>query len=57
MSASASGEGDRAGYWDWEEGMLPLPLEKEGLIASRYNADDVTVCWFLHVVLTLHEQC
>lgn len=44
MSASASGEGERAGDWDGKERMLPLPLEIVGVVASLYDADDVTVC-------------
>ena len=38
MSASASGEGERAGDWDGGEGMLPLPLDRVGVTAPVFGA-------------------
>ena len=38
MSASASGEGERAGDWDGGDGILPLPLDRVGVTARVFGA-------------------
>lgn len=43
MSASASGDGERAGEWEEEEGMLPLPLVRAGVTVPAFGAIDGVV--------------
>lgn len=40
MSASASGEGERAGDWSGEGGMLPLPVDRVGVLVPAFGAFD-----------------